>query len=134
MTLHAHIENNAHVPDCLVCRKEYKQVIEEAVKDYLHQTAESREAVKDRTLKRKAFLDVLQSGVFTFVYRGVPQATACDGQVLTVNYSNTQPGEQTILLPLFEDSKHCKIQFKVSDGHFPLFLKNTLYIHQKTYV
>ena len=33
----------------------------------------------------------------------VSQVDTCDGQVYTVNYSNTQAGTQTNLLPLFED-------------------------------
>ena len=81
MSWHAHIETNAYVTGCLVCGKLYEQVIEEAVADYLHQTAVPRDAVKDRVLKRKAFLDGLQSGIFTCVPRGVSQAAACDGQI-----------------------------------------------------
>ena len=103
MSLHAQIETNAYVTGCLVCGKPYKQVIEEAVADYLHQTAEPRETVRDRVLKRKAFIDGLQSGVFTSVPRGVSQAGACGGQVYMVNYANPQPGTQTNLLPLFEN-------------------------------
>ena len=101
MTLHAYIETNAHVRGCLVCSKPYEQVIEEAVTDYLHQTAEHGETIRDRVLKR--FLDRLQSGVFNFVPRGVSQAATCDGQVYMVNYSNSQPGIQTKFLPWFED-------------------------------
>ena len=44
------------------------------------------------------------------------QAAACDGQVYTVNYTNSQPGTQTNLLPLFEDWKHYKIQLNVNPG------------------
>ena len=44
------------------------------------------------------------------------QAAACDGQVYTVNYSNTQPGTQTDLLPLFEVWKHHIIQLNESAG------------------
>ena len=73
MSLHAHIKTSGHVRDCLVCSEPYEQVIEEAVADYLHRTAELSEIVRDRFLKREAFLDGLQSGVFTFVPRGVLQ-------------------------------------------------------------
>ena len=103
MTLFAHIKTNAHFTGCLVCSKPKELVIEEAVADYLHQTAEPGETVRDRVLKRKAFLDELQSGVFTFGHRRVSQAAVCDGQVYSINYSNTQPGTQTNLLPMFEN-------------------------------
>ena len=81
MSLHAHIDTNAYVTACLVCGKPYEQMIEKAVADYLHQTAEPGKTLRGRVLKRKAFLDGIQSGVFTFVPRGVSQAATCDGQV-----------------------------------------------------
>ena len=62
MSLHAQIETNADVTGCLVCGNPYEQVIGEAVADYLHQSAEPRETVRDMALKRKVFLDGLQSG------------------------------------------------------------------------
>ena len=105
MTLHAHIETNAHVTGCLDCGKPYKKVIE-AVADYLHQTAEHDKIVRDKALKRKAILDGLQSSFSKFGLRGLSQAAACDGQVYPVNYSNTQPGTHTNILPLFTDQKH----------------------------
>ena len=40
LSLDAHIETNAYVTGCLNCGKPYEQVIEEAVADYIHQTAE----------------------------------------------------------------------------------------------
>ena len=101
MTLHPYIETNAHVTGCLVCSKPYELVIEEAVTDYLQQTAEHGETVKDRALQR--FLDKLQSGVFNFVPLGVSQAAAFDGQVYMVNYSNSQPGTKTKILLWFKD-------------------------------
>ena len=52
MSWHAHRETNAYVTGCLVCGKLYEQVIEEAVADYLHQTAVPRNTVRDRALKR----------------------------------------------------------------------------------
>ena len=103
MTLHAHIEKNAYITGCLVCAKPSEQVIEATVVKYLHQTAEPRESIKDRVLKRDAFVDGLQSGVFTSFRLGVSQAAGCDGQVYTVNYDNPQSGTQTKLLLLFED-------------------------------
>ena len=129
MTLHAHLKTNAHVTGCLVCGKPYEQLIEEAVADYLHQTAEPGETVRDRVSKRKAFLDGLESGVFTFVPSGVSQAAACDGQVHSVNYCSTQPGTQTNLLPLFEDQRHYEIQLNVNAGQIPPILQNALYLH-----
>ena len=67
MTLHAHIETNAHVSGCLVCGKPYEQMIEEEVTDYLHQATEPTKTVRDKILKRKAFLDLLQSSVSILV-------------------------------------------------------------------
>ena len=62
LTLHAHMKSITCVTRCLICSKPYDQVIEETVADYLHRTAEPWESVKDRVLKRNAFLDRLQSG------------------------------------------------------------------------
>ena len=72
-------------------------------------------------MKRNAFLDGLQSGVFVFVPRGVSQSAACDGHIYTVNNSNAQPGTQTILLTLFEEKKHHKIQLKENAGQNPTY-------------
>ena len=103
MTLHTHIDTNVHVTGCLVCGKQYEEVIKEAVADYLHRTAELGETVSGTVLKCQAILDELQGVVFTLDPRGVSQAAACDGQVSTVSYTNTQLGAQMNLLPLIDD-------------------------------
>ena len=92
MTLHAHMENNAYVMGCLVCGKPYEKLKEETVANYVHQTAEPGETVRERELKCNALNDGLQSGASTFLPRRVSQATACEGQVYTVSYDKTQPG------------------------------------------
>ena len=66
MTLHPHPQRNEWVTGWLVCGKSYDQVIEETVADYLNQTAQSGETVRERQIKRNAFIDGVQSGVITF--------------------------------------------------------------------
>ena len=85
LTLHPHPQRNEWVTGCLVCGKSYDQVIEETVADYLGQTAQPGETVRERQIKRNAFIDGIQSGVFTFIPPGVSQAAACDGLVYSVN-------------------------------------------------
>ena len=63
------MKSNAHVTGCVVCAKPYEHVIEETVADYLRQTIEPGENVRDRIVKRSAFLGDLHSGVFTFLPR-----------------------------------------------------------------
>ena len=116
MALHGHIESHTYVTGCLFCGKPFKQVIEEAVADYLHQTAEPRETVRDTILERKAIIDGLQSGVFISIPRVVSKAATCDGKLNTVNFPNPQPGTQTRLLTLFEVEKHYKIQLNLNPG------------------
>ena len=103
LTLHHHPQRNEWVKICLVCGKSYDQVREETVADYLDQTAQPGETVRERQIKRNAFIDGLQSGVFTFIPPGVSQAAACDGLVYSVNCNGQNSGTQGYALPLFED-------------------------------
>ena len=103
MTLHPHPQRNEWVTSCLVCAKSYDQVIEETAADYLNQTAQSGETVRERQIKRNAFIDGIQSGVFTFIPPGVSQAAACDGLVYSVNLGRQNLGTQGYTLPLFGD-------------------------------
>ena len=73
LTLHPHPQPNEWVTGCLVCGQTYDQVIEETVADYLNQTAQPGETVRQRQIKRNAFIDGIQSGVFTFLPSGVSQ-------------------------------------------------------------
>ena len=73
LTLHSHPQRNEWVTGCLVCRKSYDQVIEETVADYLNHTAQPGETVRERQIKRNAFIDGVQSGVFTFLPQDVSQ-------------------------------------------------------------
>ena len=102
-TLHPHPQRNEWVTGCLVCGKSYDQVIEETVADYLDQTAQPVETVRERQIKRNAFIDGIQSGVFTFIPPGVSQAAACDGLLYSVKYNGQNSGTQGYALPLFED-------------------------------
>ena len=52
------------------------------------------ETVRNRVLKRNAFIDGLQSGVLTFLPRGLSQTAFCDGQGYTVEYDEPQPKTQ----------------------------------------
>ena len=101
--MHPRPQRNEWVTSCLVCGKSYDRVIEETVADYLDQTAQPGETVRERQIKRNAFIDGIQSGVFTFIPPGVSQAAACDGLVYSVNYNGQNSGTQGYALPLFED-------------------------------
>ena len=85
---------NEWVTGCLVCGNSYNQVIEETVVDYLNQTAQPGETKRERQIKRNAFIDGIQSGVFTFLPPGV---------IYFVNYNGQNSGRQGYALPLFED-------------------------------
>ena len=74
LTLHPHPKRNEWVTGCLVSGKSHDQVIEETVADYLNQTTQPGETVRERQIKRNAFIDGIQSGVFTFLPPGVSQA------------------------------------------------------------
>ena len=103
LALHPHPARNEWVTGCLVCGKPYDQVIKETVADYLNQTAQPREAARERQIKRNAFIDGIQSGVFTFLPPGVSQAATCYGLLYSVNYNGQNSGMQGYALLLFED-------------------------------
>ena len=103
LTLHPHPQRNEWVTGCLVCGKSYDQVIEETVANYLDQTSQPGETVRERQIKRNAFIDGVQSGVFIFIPPGVSQAAACDGMIYSVNYNGQNSVTQGYALPLSED-------------------------------
>ena len=103
LTLHPHPQRNERVTGCLVCGKSYDQVIEETVVDYLDQTSQPGETVRERQIKRNDFIDGVQSGVFTFIPPGVSQAAACDGMIYSVNYNGQNSVTQGYVLLLFEN-------------------------------
>ena len=103
LTLHPHPHSNETVTSSLVCGKSYEQVIAETVADYHNQTAQQGETVTERQIKRNAFIDGVQSGVFTFIPPGVSQAAACDGMIYSVNYNGQNSVTQGHALPLIED-------------------------------
>ena len=112
LTLHPHPQLNEWVTGCLICAKSYVQVIEETVADYLDQTAQPSETVREPQIKRNAFIDGIQSGAFTFIPPGVSQAAACDGLVYSVNLNGQSSGGQGYTLPLFQDQKLTKLSFE----------------------
>ena len=88
MTLHPHPQRNEWVTGCFVCGKSYDQVIEETVADYLNQTAQPGETIRERQIKRNAFIDGIQSGVFTFLpreCRRLPPVTAWSTPLITID-------------------------------------------------
>ena len=103
LILHPHPHRAETVTSCLVCGKSYDQVIAETVAEYLNQTAQPGETVRERQIKRNAFIDGVQSGVFTFIPPGVSQAAACDGMIYSVNYNGQNSVTQGYALLLFED-------------------------------
>ena len=88
---------------CFVCGKSYDKDIEETVADYLNQTTQPGETARERQIKRNAFIDGMQSGVFTFLPPGLSQAAACGDLLYSVNYNGQNSGTQGYALPLFED-------------------------------
>ena len=103
LTLHPHPQGNEWVTGCLVCRKSNDQVIEETVADFLNQTTETGEIVRERQMKRNDFIDSIQSGVFTFLPPGLTQDAACDALINSVKYNGRNWGRQGYALPYFED-------------------------------
>ena len=103
LTLHPHPQRNEWITGCSVCGKSYEQVIEGTVADYLNQTAQPGETVRQRQSKRNPFIDGIQSGVFTILPTGVSQAAACDNLTYCVIYNGQNSGTHGYALPLFED-------------------------------
>ena len=92
LTLHPHPQRNGWVTGCLVCGKSYDQVTEETVADFLNQTAQPCETVRERQIKRKAFIGGIQSGVFTFLpreCRQLPPVTAWSTPSITMDKTRT---------------------------------------------
>ena len=103
LTLHPHPQRNEWVTGCLICCKSYDQVIEETVDDYLDQTSQPGETVRERQTKRNALIDGVRCGVFTFTPPRVSQAAACDGMIYSVNDNGQNSVTQGYALPLFEN-------------------------------
>ena len=83
--------------------KSNEQGFEEEAADYIQRTAEPGETLRERHMKRQVFLAGLQSGVATFLPRGVSHAAACDGVINHINNGNSGQEPQRILLQLFHD-------------------------------
>ena len=94
MTLHPHPQRNEWVTGCLVSRKFYDQVIEETVADFLNETTQPGETVRERQIEEISFIVGIQRGVFTFLAPGVSQAAACDSLLYSVNYNGQNLGTQ----------------------------------------
>ena len=61
-----HLERNGGVTGCLVGGKTHGHLIEEIVADHFKQTVQPCETVRERQVKRNAFINDIQSRVFTF--------------------------------------------------------------------
>ena len=61
LTLHPHPQRNEWVTRRLICGNSYDQVIEKTNADHLNQTAQPGETVRERQIKRNAFIDGIQS-------------------------------------------------------------------------
>ena len=103
LALHPHPARNERVTGYWVFGKSYDQVIEETVADYLNQTAQPGETVRETQNKRNAILDGIQSGVFTFLHPGVSQAATYDGLIYSVHFNGQNSGMQGYAIPLFEE-------------------------------
>ena len=103
LTLHPHPARHEWVTGRLVCGKTYDHVIEETDANYLNQTTQPGETVRERQIKRNAFIVGIQNGVFNFLSQGVSQAATCDGLIYSVNYNGQNLGIQGYTLPLFEE-------------------------------
>ena len=103
LTLHPNPQRNEWVTGCLVCGKSFDQVKEKTVADYLNRTTQPAEIVRERQIKRNAFIDDFQCGDFTFLPPGVSQAATCDGLIYSVNYNGQNLGMQGYAMPLFEN-------------------------------
>ena len=86
-TLHLHPHHNEWATASSVCGKSKDQVKEETVADYLNQTAQPGETVRERQIKRNAFIDCNQSGVVSFFHPVASQAAACDSLLYSVNHN-----------------------------------------------
>ena len=98
---HPHSEVQQQTSGCIVCGKAYKQVLEEATTKNLQKTVELAETVRERHLKRQAFIAGGQCGVKAFILLGVSQANTCDGIIYSINKANTNQEAQENFLPLF---------------------------------
>ena len=80
LILHPHPERNEWVTGCLVCGKSNDQVVEEIIANYLNQTAQPGETVRECQIK-KCFHWWYTECSFHFSSPGVSQAAACDSMI-----------------------------------------------------
>ena len=97
LALRGHSAVEKRTSGSIVCGKLYEQVIEETTSDFLQQTADPGEIIREQHLKRPAIIAGLQYGIIAFITWGVAQATACDSLVFSINNGNTS---QVYFLPL----------------------------------
>ena len=103
LALHTQSEVENRTSGCIVCGTSYEQVLEETAADYLLRTAEARETIRDRHMRRQSFLASFQNGVVTFIPRGVSQDAVCDGVIYSINNRNATQDPQGNVFPLFQD-------------------------------
>ena len=100
------MQDNANITGCFGCGKPYEQVIGQTAANYLYQTAQPHETLRERLIKRRGFIDELQCGVLTFIPRGVAQDAACDGQVYDITCVNVHNGNHGTVLFLFQNQSN----------------------------
>ena len=121
LTLHHHPQRNEWVTGCFVCGKSYDQVIEETVADYLNQSAQPGETVRERQIERNAFIDGIQGGVFTFRRREgrrLPPVTAWYTPSTTMG---TTQAPRDMLCPYFKTKLIEPLLNNVLDKYPPPF-------------
>ena len=100
LTLHPHPQRNEWLTGCLICEIPYEQVIEETVAEYFNRRAQPGETVRERQIKRNAFIYGLQCGIFNSLPPGVSQAAVIDGPIYSVNYGGQNSGIKGIRVAL----------------------------------
>ena len=116
----------------LVCGKSNDQVVEETVADYLNQTAQPGETVRERQIKRNVFIDGIQSGVFFFLPPGtsmLPPLSAWSTPSFTMDKTRAYRDTRSPYL----ENKLTKLLIKILLDKFPLhsIIKNMIYIYKK---
>ena len=128
LTLHPHPQRNEWVTGCLVCGKPYDQVIEETVADYLDQTAQPGETVRERQIKRNAFIDGGRSGVFTFIPRECRRLPLVTAYSTPLTIKDKTRARRDMLCPYLKIKLTEPLLNNSLDNYFPPILKLYIYI------
>ena len=85
-----------------MCGKLYGQFLKETAADYLQETLEPGETIRERHMKTQTFLAGLQSSVVTLVSRRVPQAAACESVIHIINNKDVAQEPQGNHISIFQ--------------------------------